>query len=81
MQLISHGDVPATVHPALAQYVAGDAVLEPFERITPAQFDVFVGRVAMGVRHDLGKGGNDGKKEIIKYHHEFCVRCDVKFKF
>ena len=61
MQLISHGDVPATVHSPLAQYVAGDAVLEPFEGVTPAQFDVFIGRVAMCVRHDLGKGGTTGR--------------------
>ena len=63
MQLVSHGDVPAAVHPALSQNVAGDAMLEPLEGVTPAQFDVFVGSVAMGVRPDLGKGGTTRRKK------------------
>jgi hypothetical protein len=37
-------------------------MLEPLECVTPAQFDVFVGGVAMGVRHDLGKGGTTTRK-------------------
>ena len=60
VQLVSHGDVPAAVDPALSQNVGGDPMLEPLECVTPAQFDVFVGGVAMGVRHDLGKGQMTG---------------------
>ena len=61
--------MPATVNAALAQCVSGDAVLGPFEGVTPTQLDVLVGRG----RSTLSRIGGDEEKINLKHNFVFVV--------